>query len=145
MSYVMKKRKSININALFFNCQTKILNRSRMTCQITPVKLVSDPGADKKSNVHHDAIRLAAISTVAFKGDPVPGGMIKSLWAFMSSKGKRAMFVLGEQESDKSKTLHVRGDDKMLLLCLVGTRSSRHALISALQPGFTSASQDIFS
>lgn len=120
-----------------------------MPCQTTPIKLVSDPRAEEKSNTSndtsHDAIRLAAISTVTFKGDPVPGGMVKHLWAFMSPKGKRALFVLGEQEGDKSKTLHVRGDDKELLLCLAGTGNSRHALISALYPGFISASQEIFN
>jgi len=107
--------------------------------------LITDPRAEEKSNISFDGIRLAAISTVTFKADPVSGGMVTRLWAFMSPRGKRAMFVLGEQECDKSKTLHVRGDDKDLLLCLVGTSKSRNALISALQPGFISALQEIFS
>jgi hypothetical protein len=80
-------------------------------------------------------MRIAAISTLAFGGDPVPGGMITHLWAFMSPQGKRAMFVLAEQGIDRSKTLHVRSDDKYLLLCLAGTSSSRRSLVSALQPG----------
>jgi hypothetical protein len=80
-------------------------------------------------------LRLSAICTLAFHGDPVPGGLITRLWAFVSPHGKRAMFVLAEQVSDNTSTLHARGDDKQLLLCLAGTNASRNALIAALQPG----------
>jgi hypothetical protein len=131
---------SLFIFELQLNC-----NRSRMPCQLSPFKLVIDPIPEEKTNIFYDDIRLASISTVAFKGDPVAGGMVTRLWAFVSPKGKRAMFVLGEQEGDKSKTLHVRGDDKDLLSCLTGTSNSRNALISALQPGFISALQEIFN
>jgi len=119
---------------------------SRMPCQLNPFKLVTDPKAEEKSNAFFDAIRLAAISTVTFKADPVSAGiLVTRLWAFMSPRGKRILFVLGEQEGDKSKTLHVCGDDKDLLLCVVGTSNSRNSLISALQPGFISALQEIFN
>ncbi|KAL3923951.1 MAG: hypothetical protein SGILL_001347 [Bacillariaceae sp.] len=108
---------------------------TRMPLQLPPLKL--DPMADNfdPASTSFDAMRLAAISSVAFPGDPVPGGMITDLWAFMSPRGNRAMFVLAEQNSDKSKTLHVRGDDRQLLLCLIGTSASRNAVISTLQPG----------
>ena len=116
-----------------------------MPCQLTPVKLITDPGSEETPPRLYDAVRLAAISTVKFKGEPVPGGMVTHLWAFMSPRGKRAMFVLGEQEGDKSKTLHVRGDDKQLLLCLTGTSTSRIALISGLKPGLKPLHQEIFN
>lgn len=106
-----------------------------MPCQLTPLKLVDVSDAEEPSPATFDAMRIAAISTVAFEGDPLPGGMITNLWAFSSPQGKRAMFVLAEQGTDRNKTLHVRSDDKYLLLCLAGTSSSRHSLVSALQPG----------
>lgn len=108
--------------------------RTRMPCQLTPLKLMPIPDDEEVPSVF-DSLRLSAMSTVAFQGDPVPGGMITRLWAFVNPSGKRAMFVLAEQRSDNSTTLHARGDDKQLLLCLAGTASSRDALISALQPG----------
>lgn len=116
-----------------------------MSCQLTPFKLVADSSYEEGSHTSHDAMRLAALSNVKFEGDPVPGGMVTHLWAFMSPKGKRVMCVLGEQEGEDSKTLHVRGDDKQLLLCLAGTSSSRGALISALKPGLTPLYQEIFN
>jgi len=106
-----------------------------MPCQLTPFKLVSNSRYKGTSHILHDAMRLALISSVKFEGVNVPGGIVTNLWAFMSQKGKRVMFVLGEQEGEDSKTLHVRGDDKQMLLCLVGTRTSREVLISALKPG----------
>ena len=116
-----------------------------MPCQLTPFKLVADPSYKESSCTIQDAIRLAALAAVKFKGDPVPGGVITHLWAFMSPKGKRVMFVLGEQEGEESKTLHVRGDDRQLLLCLIGTSTSRNALISALKPGLTPMYHDVFN
>ena len=109
--------------------------RTRMPYQLTPFKLVADSSYDQSSCTEHDAMRLAVLSAVKFEGNPIPGGMVTQLWAFISPKGKRAMLILGEQDGEDSKTLHVRGDDKQLLLCLVGTSSSRSALISALKPG----------
>jgi hypothetical protein len=109
--------------------------RTRMPCQLTPLKLVEVSEEEDLPSSSFDAMRIAAISTVAFEGNPVPGGMITHLWAFMSPQGKRAMFVLAEQGHDRNKMLHVRSDDKYLLLCLAGTSSARDALISALQPG----------
>ncbi|KAG7374387.1 hypothetical protein IV203_013482 [Nitzschia inconspicua] len=108
---------------------------TRMPCQLTPLKLMAVPENEELPRVSYDSLRLSALSTLAFQGDPIPGGIITRLWAFISPQGKRAMFVLAEQESDNSTTLHARGDDKQLLLCLAGTGSSRNALISALQPG----------
>ena len=116
-----------------------------MSCQLTPFKLVADLNYNESSHTMHDAMRLAVLAAVKFEGDPVPGGMVTHLWAFMSPKGKRVMFVLGEQEGDDSKTLHVRGDDRQLLLCLVGTSTSRTALISALKPGLAPMYQDVFN
>lgn len=106
---------------------------SRMPCQLTPFKLVTDPSPEEMPARLYDAMRLATISSVKFKGDRRPGGIITHLWAFMNPRGKRAMFVLGEQ--DENKVLHARGDDKLLLFCLLGTNASRSTLISALKPG----------
>eukprot|EP00533_Pseudo-nitzschia_delicatissima_P009376 CAMPEP_0116110662 /NCGR_PEP_ID=MMETSP0327-20121206/18029_1 /TAXON_ID=44447 /ORGANISM="Pseudo-nitzschia delicatissima, Strain B596" /LENGTH=1325 /DNA_ID=CAMNT_0003603837 /DNA_START=88 /DNA_END=4065 /DNA_ORIENTATION=- len=117
---------------------------SRMPYNLTPFKLVADSSYDEESNSEYDAMRLAALSSVKFDGDPVPGGMITELWAFISPKGKRVLFVLGEQDGEGTKTLHVRSDDKQLLLCLVGTSSSRNDLISALKPGLKPWYQEIF-
>lgn len=108
---------------------------SRMPCQTNPLKLSPNSHTEAEALVSYDAIRLAAMSTVAFGGDHVSGGLVSYLWAFLSPYGKRAMFVLAEQGSDKAKTLHARGDDKHLLLCLTGTRNARQALVAALQPG----------
>jgi hypothetical protein len=108
---------------------------TRMPCQLPPLKMEHMAEELDSPSTSFDAMRLVAISSVSFQGDPVPGGMITRLWAFVSPQGKRAMFVLAEQNSDKSKTLHVRGDDRQLLLCLTGTTASRNALISSLQPG----------
>jgi hypothetical protein len=116
-----------------------------MPCQLTPIKLIAFPESEETPPVSFDSLRLAAISTVKFGGDPVPGGMITRLWSFMSPHGKRAMFVLAEQGNDKGKTLHVRGDEKQLLLCLTGTSTARNALISALQPGLKPFHQDVFT
>jgi hypothetical protein len=110
-------------------------HRTRMPCQLTPLKLMPIPDDEDPPQSCFDSLRLSAISTLTFQGDPVPGGMITRLWAFASQQGKRVMFVLAEQASDKSTTLHARGDDKQLLLCLTGTSTSRNALIAALQPG----------
>jgi hypothetical protein len=107
---------------------------TRMPCQLTPLKLMPIPEDEEELRVSFDLLRLSAICTLAFHGDPVPGGMITRLWAFVSPHGKRAMFVLAEQVSDNTSTLHARGDDKQLLLCLAGTNASRNALIAALQP-----------
>lgn len=106
-----------------------------MPCQLAPLKLMPVLEDEEPPHVSFDSLRLSAISTVGFHGDPVPGGMISRLWAFVNPHGKRAMFVLAEQGSDKNTILHARGDDKDLLLCLAGTSTSRDALISALQPG----------
>ena len=115
-----------------------------MPFQLTPFKLVADFGYDATSHTEHDAVRLAVLSSVKFEGNTVSGGMVTQLWAFVSPTGKRVMFVLGEQDGEDSKTLHVRGDDKQLLLCLVGTSSSRSALISALRPGLQPFYQEVF-
>lgn len=115
-----------------------------MPCQTTPVRLMADPNNGMKGNFSHDAIRLAAISSLKFKGDSIQGGSIRHLWAFISPRGKRVMFVMVEQDNDDNKTLHVRGDDKELLLCLLGARNARQAVVSSLQPGFIAASQEIF-
>lgn len=116
-----------------------------MTCQLTPLKLVEDPDFVETRSTSFDDLRVAAISTLKFEPDPVPGGMITNLWAFMSPRGKRAMFVLFEQEGDGSKVLYVRGDDKQLILCLVGTSTARNSMISALKPGLKPEYQEIFS
>lgn len=108
---------------------------SRMPCQTFPLNLMTSSESDVTPSATFDALRLAAMSTVSFGGDHISGGLVSRLWAFMSPYGKRAMFVLAEQDSDKSKTLHVRGDDKQLLLCLTGTGTSRQMLVAALQPG----------
>jgi hypothetical protein len=116
-----------------------------MPYQSTPFKLVADPNYEEASHTFHFSMQLAALSAVKFDGDPVQGGRVTHLWAFMSSKGKRVMCVLGEQDGEESKTLHVRGDDKQLLLCLVGTSTSRRSLISALKPGLKPLSQEMFN
>ena len=117
---------------------------TRMPYQLTPFKIVADSNYDETSYTDHDARRLAILSNVKFEGNPIQGGMVTQLWAFISPKGKRVMFILGEQDGEDSKTLHVRGDDKQLLLCLVGTSSSRSALISALKPGLKPVYQEVF-
>mmetsp|Transcript_13061 Transcript_13061/g.31877 ORF Transcript_13061/g.31877 Transcript_13061/m.31877 type:complete len:1307 (+) Transcript_13061:88-4008(+) len=117
---------------------------SRMPFQLGQLKLtaVNSDGNDdadedeKLTGASNDAIRLAAISTLRFGGDIVPGGMVTRLWAFSSPQGKRVMFVLAEQGNDKSTALHARGDDRQLLLALAGTSTARKAVVSALQPGF---------
>ncbi len=109
---------------------------SRMPCQTSPVSLTTvSHDEDAAPLAKYDALRLAAMSTVAFGGDHISGGVVSHLWAFMSPHGKRAMFVLAEQGNDNTKILHVRGDDKQLMLCLTGTSTSRQALVAALQPG----------
>ncbi len=108
---------------------------SRMPCQTSPLNLMPRSESDVTQPASFDALRLAAMSTVAFGGDHISGGIVSHLWAFMSPNGKRAMFVLAEQGSDNTKILHARGDDKQLLLCLTGTGTSRQALVAALQPG----------
>jgi hypothetical protein len=68
-----------------------------------------------------------------FAGEAIPGGFVTHLWAFMSMNGNRALFVMAESENDK--TMHIRGDDKSLLSCLVGTKGARRAVVGALVPG----------
>ena len=91
--------------------------------------------------VTFDAVRVAAVSTMRFAGEPIPGGFVTKLWAFMSLQGKRVLFVMAESDVDSGnygtndKTIHVRGDDKALLCCLAGTASARRALVAALSPG----------
>lgn len=116
-----------------------------MPCQLTPLKLVDDSSYEEVPHTLHDVMKLTTLSTLKFEGDHVPGGMVTQLWAFMSPKGKRVMFALGEQDGEDIKTLHVRGDDKQLLLCLVGTSTSRAALISALKPGLKPLHHDILN
>lgn len=103
---------------------------SRAPYQVPPMKVGVDDGAVSTSN---DGARLAAISTLRFRGEAIPGGLVTKLWAFMSLGGKRVLFVMAESEEDK--TLHIRGDDKGLLSCLVGTKKSRCAMAAALEPG----------
>jgi hypothetical protein len=112
-----------------------------MPCQLTPLKLMPVAESDDSLPTSFDALRLAAISTLAFM--PLDGDTIKRLWAFVNPQGHRAMFVLIEHSSDKSITLHSRGDDKQLLLCLAGTNTSRNELISALQPGMKLFTQTV--
>lgn len=90
--------------------------------------------------VSFDTLRLAALATVKFEGNPIPGGEITKLWAFVSLSGRRVLFVLAESQGDErrgrtDKTIHVRGDDKQLLSCLAGTSSARKALVAAILPG----------
>jgi hypothetical protein len=106
-----------------------------MPHQLTALKLMPIPDDEDPPVTCFMSLRLSAISTLAFLGDPVPGGMITLLWALASQKGNRVVFVQAEQAPDKSTTMHARGDDKKLLLCLTGYMISRNALISALQPG----------
>lgn len=113
-----------------------------MPCQMTPLKLMPTDRAEVSPS-SHDTLHVSIVARLAFDGDPVPGGMITQLWAFMSLQGKRAMFVLAEQGSDKSTTLHSRGDDQNLLLCLAGTSTSRNVLVSALLPGMTIFHQQV--
>lgn len=118
---------------------------SRMPCQLTPLKLVADRSSKDTPDRFNDGLRLATISSVKFEGDSDTDtdtdSTITHLWAFVNPRGKRAMFMLGEQVD--GKTLHARGDDRQLLLCLLGTRSSRNALISALKPGLKSFHEEV--
>jgi len=116
-----------------------------MPFQLTPLKLVAGKNFGEVAHTLHDAMRLALLSTIKFEGDSTSSGMFTDLWAFMSPKGKRVMCVLGEQEDENGKVLHIRGDDKQLLLCLVGTMTSRYAFISALKPGLRPLHQEIFN
>jgi hypothetical protein len=97
-----------------------------MPFQLTPLKLMPIPDDEDPPQSCLDCV---------FQGDPVPGGMITRLRAIARQQGKRVTFVLAEQASDKSTTLHARGDDKQLLLCLTGTNTSRNAAIAAFLPG----------
>ena len=113
---------------------------SRMPHQIPPIKV--SPVEDSTpipNQTSYDAIRLAALSTLRFAGSSIPGGDITQLWAFASLGGRRVLFVMAESElSDKNeegsteKTLHVRGDDKILLSCLTGSTTARKSLLSCL-------------
>lgn len=47
--------------------------RTRMPCQLTPLKLMPIPVDEEIPSVSFDSLRLSVISTVAFHGDPVPG------------------------------------------------------------------------
>jgi hypothetical protein len=113
---------------------------SRMTCQIPPLR-VAPKSNSATVPVSHDALRLAAISTLRFAGESIPGGFVTKLWAFMSMRGMRVLCVMAESDVDSGnygsndKTIHVRGDDKALLCCLAGTSTAREALVSALSPG----------
>jgi len=110
---------------------------SRMPCQLAPLKLVADPSSSNVPERFYDELRVAAISGLKFEGE----GTITHVWAFVNPRGKRAMFVLSEE--DDVQTLHARGDDRQLLLCLLGTSSSRNALISALKPGLRSLHEKV--
>jgi hypothetical protein len=113
----------------------------RMPYQITPLQVGPESGIPP-TQASYDTLRLAALSTVKFKGNVIPGGEITRLWAFSSLTGKRALFVLAESQggggrrAPTEKTIHVRGDDKQLLCCLTGTLSARKSLTAALLPGF---------
>ena len=113
-----------------------------MPCQITPLKVGPESRSSTPAQVSVDTLRLAAISTIKFEGNAIPGGYVTRIWAFMSLTGKRALFVLAESEDDTTKngtadrTIHVRGDDKQLLCCLTGTNSARKLLVGALLPGW---------
>ena len=119
---------------------------SRMPCSIPPLRIApaSSPGDRElvSTRVSSDAKRLAAISTVRFVGEAIPGGFVTKLWAFMSLGGKRLLCVMAESDADtgdpgsNDRTMHVRGDDKHLLCCLTGTATSRSFFVSALAPGF---------
>jgi hypothetical protein len=110
----------------------------RLPLQIPPLKIA---GGSSGVEVSFDTLRLAAISTLKFEGNPIAGGEIVKLWAFMSLSGKRVLFVLAESEGgsrqrgQNDRIIHVRGDDASLLCCLMGTDSSRRALTAALMPG----------
>eukprot|EP00980_Cylindrotheca_fusiformis_P007799 scaffold1669_cov129-Cylindrotheca_fusiformis.AAC.10 len=104
---------------------------SRVPYQVPPLKVVPlDASLQITAN---QEVRLSAISTVRFAGESIPGGLVTKLWAFMAMNGKRALFVMAE--SDEDKTIHVRGDDKTLLSCLLGTKGARYAVVAALEPG----------
>ncbi|CAJ1934234.1 unnamed protein product [Cylindrotheca closterium] len=103
---------------------------SRVPYQVPPMKV---GGVNDTASTPHNGSRLAAISTLRFRGEAIPGGLVTKLWAFMSLGGKRALFVMAESEDDK--TIHIRGDDKSLLSCLVGTKKARCAVAAALEPG----------
>lgn len=103
---------------------------SRVPYQVPPMKVEV---VDESLSNSYIGTRLAAISTLRFRGEAIPGGSVTKLWAFMSLGGKRALFVMAESENDK--TIHIRGDDKSLLSCLVGTKKARSALVAALEPG----------
>jgi hypothetical protein len=110
---------------------------SRVPFQTTPLKIEVRSDDEPTGPINpplHEEIRLAAVSTIRFGGESIPGGQVTKLWAFMSIGGKRALFVLAESKQDK--TVHVRGDCKALLACLVGTQSGRRILVGSLQPGF---------
>jgi hypothetical protein len=118
---------------------------SRMPCQIPPLRVA--PMSSSSEVFHHingssDAMRLAAVSTLRFSGEPIPGGFVTRLWAFMSLQGKRVLCVMAESDVDtgnygtNDKTMHVRGDDANLLCCLAATATSRGAFVAALAPGF---------
>ena len=115
---------------------------SNMPYQIPPLSLMNDP-ANFDAGVAVDTKRLAALATVKFEGNAIPGGQVTRLWALSSLTGMRVLFVLAESEGDSKRknssgtTLHVRSDDKQLLCCLTGTRGSRKALVAALMPGLT--------
>ena len=116
---------------------------SRMPFQVPPLKVSPIEGPTSKLTPF-DAMRLAVLSTLRFAGESIPGGDVTKLWAFSSLRGRRVLFVLAESDSESSdnkdissteKTIHVRGDDKVLLSCLAGTATSRRALIAAIGPG----------
>lgn len=103
---------------------------SRVPYQVPPLKITVN---DDHSETAYQEIRLAAISTIRFDGEAIPGGFVTKLWAFISMNGKRALFVMAESENDK--TIHIRGDDKSLLSCLVGTKGARRSIVGGLEPG----------
>jgi hypothetical protein len=112
---------------------------ARLPFQIPPLAIGAE-SSGRSVDASFDTLRLTALSTLKFEGNPIPGGEIVKLWAFMSLTGKRILFVLGESDSGnrrghRDQTIHVRGDDASMLCCVMGTDSARQAVVSALTPG----------
>jgi hypothetical protein len=84
-------------------------------------------------------VKIAKMACLNFEGQAIPGGFCSKLWAFMTTlPGQRIFCLLAEMESSKGTNefvLHFRGDDKSVLLAMLGSKSGRESVVAALCPG----------
>lgn len=95
---------------------------------IAPIK----GGYESQKNL---AASTAEMSTLIWNGEAIPGGYATMAWAFGTLSGHKVLIVLAETDADTRTTIHVRGDDKAVLVGLVASGTARRDLVEALVPG----------